>query len=182
MEDRGADSRLVPGVRACDTGAPLGQPGVRVQDNVGALLRLDRRVVKLWWATGSLWALAASGAALSVIVLTAVPTFAFAGIAIMAALSAAALPPLRYRRWRYALRERDLYLSRGALFTVETLVPFDRIQFVETRQGPLERALDLTKVAVYTAAGRAARLPGLRVAEAHGLREELSKVAGTLSV
>jgi membrane protein YdbS with pleckstrin-like domain len=150
--------------------------------NAEGLQRLDPRTVKLWWVSASLWALAASFLALFLVVVTGLPRPAFGAVVLLAALAAALLPPLRYRRWRYALRERDLYLARGALFSVETLVPFDRIQFVETRQGPLDRAMRLTQVAVYTAAGRAARLPGLKTEEAQDLREELSKVAGTLSV
>jgi hypothetical protein len=92
------------------------------------------------------------------------------------------VPWLRYRRWRYEIRERDVFLSHGALFFVLTLVPFDRIQYVETHQGPLDLAFGLMQLAVYTAAGKAARIPGLSPQEAEALREELSTVAGTHSV
>ena len=97
-------------------------------------------------------------------------------------LPALAVPRLAYKRWRYAIRERDLYTSKGALWHVETLIPFDRIQFVESRQGPLDRAFHLTEVVVYTAAGKAGSIPGLEKSTAESLREELSKVAGTASV
>ena len=104
-------------------------------------------------------------------------------IGVLAAIVlAASIPYLRYRRWRYEIRERDLFLSRGSLFFVLTLIPFDRIQYVETHQGPLDLAFGLMQLVVYTAAGRAARIPGLAPEEAGSLREELSKVAGTVSV
>jgi membrane protein YdbS with pleckstrin-like domain len=61
-------------------------------------------------------------------------------------------------------------------------VPFDRIQFVESRQGPLDRAFTLTQVIVYTAAGKAASIPGLDRATAETIREDLSNVAGATSV
>jgi membrane protein YdbS with pleckstrin-like domain len=38
------------------------------------------------------------------------------------------------------------------------------------------------QLVIYTAAGRAARIPGLSPEEAGSLREELAKVAGTQSV
>ena len=101
---------------------------------------------------------------------------------VTAIVLAAALPYLRYRRWRYEIRERDLFLSHGSLFFVLTLIPFDRIQYVETHQGPLDLAFGLMQLVVYTAAGKAARIPGLAPEEAGSLREELSKVAGTQSV
>jgi membrane protein YdbS with pleckstrin-like domain len=105
-------------------------------------------------------------------------------LAVALALLGAAwlIPWFRYRRWRYEIRERDVFLSHGALFFVLTLVPFDRIQYVETHQGPLDLAFGLMQLAVYTAAGKAARIPGLSPHEAEALREELSRVAGTQSI
>lgn len=94
----------------------------------------------------------------------------------------AVVPPFLYRRWRYQIRDRDLFFSKGTLFFSKTLIPYDRIQFVETRQGPLARAFGLAQVIVYTAGGKAGSIPGLRIDEAESLREELSRVAGTTSV
>jgi membrane protein YdbS with pleckstrin-like domain len=107
---------------------------------------------------------------------------AFTAAFVLAVALSATVPYLRYRRWRYEIRERDLFLSRGSWFYVLTLIPFDRIQYVETQQGPLDLAFGLMQLIVYTAAGKAARIPGLAPDEAEALREELSKVAGTQSV
>jgi membrane protein YdbS with pleckstrin-like domain len=143
---------------------------------------LDRRVLRLWWTTWGV--LVAIGAAVAYPLVSRSPS-ATAGYVIgvvAAVVLAALLPYLRYRRWRYEIRERDLFLSHGSLFFVLTLIPFDRIQYVETHQGPLDLAFGLMQLVVYTAAGRAARIPGLAPGEAGSLREELSKVAGTQSV
>lgn len=104
------------------------------------------------------------------------------GVALLVLVLAAAVPTRLYRRWRYAIRDDDVYTSRGAIWHVETLIPFDRIQFVESRQGPLDRLYGLTQVLIYTAAGRAGRIPGLDPGTAESLREELSRVAGAPSV
>ncbi len=111
-----------------------------------------------------------------------VPMAAVVVLVLLAMAAAALIPPMRYRRWRYQLRERDLSLSRGALWQVRTLIPFDRIQFVEARRGPLDRIFGLNVLVVYTAAGRAAHIPGLNPLQAEAVREELAKVAGTLTV
>lgn len=148
----------------------------------GPAHHLDRRVLLMWWTTSGLWALGAVVvAAIAWAVLPAFPWIALpiAAVIVVAAIS---LPPLRYRRWRYEIRARDLFLSRGAVFLTRSLIPFDRIQFVETREGPLDKAFGLNQLVVYTAAGRAAQIPGLAVAEAESLREELSKVAGAVAV
>ena len=136
----------------------------------------------MWWTTwGVLVAIGAAVAFPLVGQTTAARTAYLIGVPIAIVL-AAAIPFLRYRRWRYEIRQRDLFLSHGSLFFVLTLIPFDRIQYVETHQGPLDLAFGLMQLVVYTAAGRAARIPGLAPEEAGSLREELSKVAGTQSV
>jgi uncharacterized protein len=143
---------------------------------------LDRKVLALWWTTwGVLVAIGAAVASPLVGHSRAARTAYVIGV-LVAIMLAAAVPSLRYRRWRYEIRERDLFLSHGSLFFVLTLIPFDRIQYVETHQGPLDLAFGLMQLVVYTAAGRAAQIPGLAPEEAGSLREELSKVAGTQSV
>lgn len=134
----------------------------------------------MWWTVAGALVAVATLAAAPAIPRGWRPVYALA-VAVAAAL-AVAIPFLRYRRWRYEIRERDLFLSRGSLFFVLTLIPFDRIQYVETHQGPLDLAFGLMQLVVYTAAGRAARIPGLGPDEAASLREELSRVAGTGSV
>jgi hypothetical protein len=143
---------------------------------------LDRRVLSLWWTTWGVLVAIGAAAASPLLARSPSATTAFVVGLASAVVLAAVLPYLRYRRWRYEIRERDLFLSRGSLFFVLTLIPFDRIQYVETHQGPLDLAFGLMQLVVYTAAGRAARIPGLAPDEAGSLREELSKVAGTQSV
>lgn len=136
----------------------------------------------MWW---TIWGAIVVVGGLVASPIAAESTVAGVGYAaglVVAAAAAVAVPYLRYRGWRYEIRERDLFLSRGSLFFVLTLIPFDRIQYVETHQGPLDLAFGLMQLVVYTAAGRAARIPGLDPTDAGSLREELAKVAGTQSV
>jgi uncharacterized protein len=136
----------------------------------------------MWWTVwGAIVLVGALVASPTIVELPAGAAIFAAGF-VLAVTGAATVPYLRYRRWRYQIRERDLFLSHGSWFYVLTLIPFDRIQYVETHQGPLDLAFRLMQLVVYTAAGRAARIPGLDPDEAEALREELSKVAGTESV
>jgi membrane protein YdbS with pleckstrin-like domain len=144
--------------------------------------QLDRRVLVMWWTIG---ALCAGGVIVASVVLVGFFDVDAAGavaVSLVGVAAAAIVPPLRYRRWRYEVREHDALISRGALFYVQQLIPFDRIQFVESRQGPLDRVFGISAVILYTAAGKAAHVPGLSAAQAEGLRDELSRVAGTAGV
>ncbi|HEX2054389.1 MAG TPA: PH domain-containing protein [Actinomycetota bacterium] len=146
------------------------------------LRSLNPAVRRMWQALGMLFVLPPllAGLIAGSRMDLAVPVLAAFALALL--VPTVAVPRLAYRRWRYAIRQADLFTSKGAIWHVETLVPFDRIQFVESRQGPLDRVFNLTQVVVYTAAGKAATIPGLDQATAESLREELSKVAGTASV
>lgn len=86
---------------------------------------------------------------------------------------------LRYRRWSYEIREDALYLDRGVITEVRTVVPLVRIQHVDSRRGPIERGVGLASCVVYTAGSRGAdvRIPGLTPEGADELREELKRLA-----
>lgn len=86
---------------------------------------------------------------------------------------------LRYRVWRYEVREDALYLERGVVTRVRTVVPFVRIQHVDSSRGPLERLIGLASTVVYTAGSRGAdvTVPGLTPTGADDLRERLKRLA-----
>jgi membrane protein YdbS with pleckstrin-like domain len=90
------------------------------------------------------------------------------------------LPARRYAAWRYRLATDALRLDRGVMFRTESVVPYTRIQHVDTEQGPLERLLGLARVTVHTASGTSSSLtiPGLTPADAEALREALASRAG----
>ena len=89
-------------------------------------------------------------------------------------------PSLEYEHFRYAVREHDLLVQRGVLFRRRSSIPHNRIQHVDTRQGPIERVFGLSSLAVYTASGISAdgSIPGLSTEIAEGLRDELARLGG----
>lgn len=86
---------------------------------------------------------------------------------------------LRYRIWRYEIRQDALYLERGVFTRVKTVVPFVRIQHVDSRRSPLERATGLASTVVYTAGSRGAdvTVPGLTPESADDLQRRLKALA-----
>lgn len=93
---------------------------------------------------------------------------------------AVVVPWLRYRRWRFALRDDDLWIRNGVIWRNTSVIPYARLQFVDTTQGPLDRAYGLAQLVVHTAApGTSGHLPGLAAADAEALREKLAAVRTT---
>jgi len=93
-----------------------------------------------------------------------------------AALALGALYALLYfRSWGFRVRTDSLYLQRGVLVRVETLVPHVRLQHVDTRRSALERALGLGTVVVYTAGSTGAdvSVPGMARDRARRLQATL---------
>jgi hypothetical protein len=79
----------------------------------------------------------------------------------------------RTRGW--ALREHDLVYSYGVLWRHTVIVPFARIQHVESSSGPLERRFGLMRFKCFTAGGSRADLTvkGLSVSSAQQARHYL---------
>lgn len=85
----------------------------------------------------------------------------------------------RYRVWRFEVRDQELYISRGVFTRVTTLVPYVRVQHVDTRRGPIERTVGLGSVVVYTAGSRGSdvTIPGLTRERAEALQQRLRDLA-----
>jgi membrane protein YdbS with pleckstrin-like domain len=146
---------------------------------VAAVTRLDPRI-RLVWAGRSLIgaAIVAVGAALVARVLDGPDWVPVAvGVAVLAVGVVHAV--LRFRAWQYEVREDALYLERGVLTQVRTVVPFVRIQHVDSTRSPVERAAGLASTVVYTAGSRGAdvTVPGLTPDGADDLRERLKRLA-----
>ena len=81
------------------------------------------------------------------------------------------------RRWGYAERDDDLYITRGALFRTLVVVPYGRMQFVDVQAGPLDRAYGIARIQLHTASpGTSAQIPGLPAEDAARLRDRLTSL------
>ncbi len=86
---------------------------------------------------------------------------------------------LLYRSWEYVVRADSLYLRRGVFTHVRTVVPYVRVQHIDTTRSPLERLLGLSTLVVYTAGSRGAdvTIPGLTPERASTLQTRLERLA-----
>ncbi len=161
------------------TGIAMTQPSE--QTDV-PLRPLDPRVRQLWWTVSALVlavALAVAFAAGRPLSdgWSALPALF---VLVFGTPLAVLIPWLRYRRWRFALREDDLWIRRGVLWLNTSVIPYARLQFVDTTQGPLDRMFGLSQLIVHTAApGTSGHLPGLAADDAERLRERLARVRRT---
>jgi membrane protein YdbS with pleckstrin-like domain len=93
-------------------------------------------------------------------------------------VSVVLVPELRWRRWRWEVREHEIDIRRGTLAVTRTLVPMLRVQHVDTKRDLLQQALGLATVVFHTAAG-ANEIPALTVAEAGQVRDRIAELART---
>jgi len=148
-------------------------------DTTVALRPLDPRVRVLWWTASALTLVILLVAALAAGLLlsdgwSGLPALV---VFVFGTPVAVVVPWLRYRRWRFALRDDDLWIHRGVIWRSTSVIPYARLQFVDTTQGPLDRLFGLSQLIVHTAApGTSGQLPGLPSAEAEALRERLARV------
>ncbi len=144
--------------------------------------RLHPRVRLLWMGRALITAAILTGVSVVVTRFVAppwvpewTPAAVFVGFAALGVL----LAVLRYRVWRFEVRGDSLYLERGVFTRVRTVVPFVRIQHVDTSRSPIERLSGLASTVVYTAGSRGAdvSVPGLGQGDADDLRERLKRLA-----
>ncbi len=133
--------------------------------------------IRVVWTVGSLipiavLALTSVGLAVAGIPEAAIPVgvvaLAFGAVALW-------LPTARWKSWLYRLTDTELIIAFGVLVKVERWLPRTRIQHVDIVGGPIERALGLRQLVIYTAGTREAdvTVPGLPQATAESLRDDL---------
>ena len=150
----------------------LPEPQLRLPEAAVGLWRLELGIVCAGLFVGSLVLAAMAGEVglpawipPAVVVVLAIPALAF-------------VPRLRWRRWRYDVRDDEIDLRSGLWTIQRTLVPIRRVQHVDTESGPLEGAFDLASVTFHTAAG-ATGIPALTRSEAERVRARVAELART---
>lgn len=90
-------------------------------------------------------------------------------------ITAFVVPVLRWERWRYDLSENEIDLLRGFIIKKRTLIPINRVQHVDTSQGPVYRKFGLSSVKVSTAA-TTHEIPALNEEIAAEVRNRISQL------
>ncbi|MDX1586993.1 MAG: PH domain-containing protein [Balneolaceae bacterium] len=91
-------------------------------------------------------------------------------------LSGFAIPHIRWKRWRYDINEHEIDLQHGLIIVQRTLIPVNRVQHVDTRQGPILRNYGLSNVTISTAA-TTHEIPALSEENAGEVRDQISRLA-----
>ncbi|MDU7361894.1 MAG: PH domain-containing protein [Propionibacteriaceae bacterium] len=80
--------------------------------------------------------------------------------------------PRVWKRWGYAERDEDVYITSGLMFRKLTCVPYGRMQLVEVTAGPIERMFGLASVRMVTASSSGSiNIPGLDREAAEAIRD-----------
>lgn len=92
------------------------------------------------------------------------------------AVGGVAAPLVRWRTWRYEVRDEEIDLLRGAVVVRRTLIPMTRVQHVDTQRTPLSDLFELRSVTVHTAADSHS-IPALRPGDAAAIRDRIAVLA-----
>lgn len=150
------------------TFAPAGATWSRVSTKLTKARRISLSLVYLLVIAG-------------VIVLFAIPTIprwipiATAGVAVVVYVWLFWFLARRTKSWGYAEREDDLLVTRGFMFKRLVIVPYGRMQLVDLKAGPIDRAMGIATLQLHTAAATSdAVIPGLPPDVAAALRDRLA--------
>ena len=141
---------------------------------------LDSRI-RWIWAGRALLVSAILGVIPTIVTLVAFEQYVWVGPAVFVLAAALGITHslFLYRSWEYHVREDSMFLDRGVLTKVQTVVPYVRVQHIDTSRGPIERLAGLSTLVVYTAGSRGAdvTVPGLTPEEATDLQKRLKALA-----
>lgn len=125
-----------------------------------------------WWILPVIYGFIALGGG--------VPKWGTAALAALVILNtimqASLIPYIRWKRWRYEISEHEIYIKFGIFIITRTLIPVNRIQHVDTRQGPIYKSFNLSSVTITTAA-TTHEIPALNDEVADEVRNKISKLA-----
>ncbi len=149
---------------------------------------LDPRVVRVWTTAAVIaTAVVVAGACAAAAVFGIADVGGAAiGAAVAAALVAVVggslatvVPRRRFARFRWDVTDDGVLVRRGWVWEVLHIVPHTRIQAVDARSGPLERAQGLATLHLRTASATGSpRIPGLDRAVAEALAADIARRAG----
>jgi membrane protein YdbS with pleckstrin-like domain len=145
---------------------------------------LDPRARTMWYVAEviqtAIWLVIVGVTAAAVIRFTSIDSrwviLAAAVIFVFSIVEGAISPALRYRYWRYEIRDDEVDLQHGVLMKTRQLVPMSRIQHVDTRRGPLQQRFGLSSVVFFTAAG-SMEIPALSQVHAADVRNRIAELA-----
>lgn len=99
------------------------------------------------------------------------------GATVLLALIILAITPAVFRVKAYGIRQRDIVYLNGLIFRVTTVIPFNRVQHAEIKNGPVDRLFGLARLKIYTAGGSQSdmTIPGLTLETAEKIKDLIIK-------
>lgn len=85
-------------------------------------------------------------------------------------------PSVRWKIWRYEVREQEIEIQSGLFIVTRTLIPMVRVQHVDTEQGPILKNYNLANISISSAA-TVHTIPLLELEDADMLRTKISELA-----
>lgn len=85
-------------------------------------------------------------------------------------------PSIRWKIWRYEVREQEIEIQSGLFVVKRTLIPMVRVQHVDTEQGPILKKYQLSNISISSAA-TIHTIPMLELEDADLLRMKISELA-----
>jgi uncharacterized protein len=145
--------------------------------------QISKKALTVWRIIGIIECLIVWTIVITVFVLTMIIKWPYWIVGILAAIALVQpyfwiylFPLIKWRQWRYEVRETEIEIQSGLFIIKRTLIPMIRVQHVETSQGPFLRRYQLASVEVSTAA-TVHTIPALDIREANELRQYISKMA-----
>ena len=146
--------------------------------------KLNRKVVSVWRIGGLIGLALIALCVIPTVILLSVfvgkaPLWILLGglvLALWVVIYIVMVPAIRYNRWRFEVTEDEVDLYYGVIVRKRIIIPLVRVQFTDTKQGPVKKAFGIAEVTINTAGGEKT-IPGLLDEDADALRDKVARLA-----
>lgn len=128
---------------------------------------------KLWVINGLIFSLLIIIVVIAVTLLLYKSIWIIVGGLLLCVYCIVIAPEYEYRQWKYFVNGEKVEIIHGIFIVKRTIIPINRIQHINIKQGPIQKKFDLSNVELFTAGGQHA-IEGLKSEVAASIADQLN--------
>lgn len=135
--------------------------------------RVHPSAKKLWTINGFIFSLFIIAAVIAVTLLLYKSIWIIIGGILLCLYSTVIAPIYEYRQWMYFVDGEKVEIVHGIFIVKRTVIPINRIQHINIKQGIIQKKFDLSNIEIFTAGGQHT-IEGLKTEVASHIAEGLN--------
>lgn len=135
--------------------------------------RINPAAKKVWMINGFIFSVIILAAVVAVTLLLYKSIWIISGGIVLSLFITVISPLYEYKQWKYSINAEKVEIIHGIFIVQRTVIPINRVQHINIKQGLIQKHYDISGVEIFTAGGRHA-IEGLHSAVATQIADHLN--------